>query len=91
MKPLIIASALLVLAAPAFASPRHPTSAQQKDLDRYSDAFMECQNYNPDNASIPEYAVPEEENQRHKKACDRSHRLVSKLVKQGFCFYNCSH
>src|SRR4051794_7805075 len=42
MKSLIIASALLVLAAPAFASPRHPTPAQQKDLQTIYHTFGQC-------------------------------------------------
>jgi len=86
MKHLVIALSLLV-ATPAAASPQHPTAAQQKDIHRLSSADWRCRDYNADNGSDPAYAVPEEENQGAKKACDLRDELARKLEKQGFCFY----
>ena len=80
MKSPIIVTMLLVLAAPAFASP-------QKDIQKLYNASSRCREYNPDNGSDPAYAIPENENQVSKKACDRSNKLARKLVQQGFCFH----
>lgn len=84
MNPLIVASALLVLAAPAFASPR-------ADIDRLYAVSSRCLEYNPDNGRDPDYAISERENQVSKKACDLSAKLEHKLAKQGLCLTSLHH
>ena len=91
MKSPIIATILLVLAAPAFASPRSVTAAQEKDMHRlYRAAFM-CREYSPrddiepGSSPTPDGAIPWKENRRYKKACELSDKLQGKLTKQGFC------
>jgi hypothetical protein len=91
MKTSIIAAVLLVLAVPALASPRHSTPAQQKDIHRLYAASWRCLEYNPDNGSDPNYAIPEDENQMSKNACNLSARLQKKLGKQGFCITSLHH
>jgi hypothetical protein len=79
MKTPIIAAILLVLAMPALASPRHSTPAQQKDIHRLYAASWRCLEYNPDNGSDPNYAIPEDENQMSKNACNLSIRWLDAL------------
>jgi hypothetical protein len=88
MKSLIIASALLVLAAPAFAFT--PTPTQNKDINRLYSATSRCHEYIPgdgEGGSDPHSVVVKAENQVSKRACDRSNKLAQKLVQQGFCFH----
>ena len=87
MKSPLIATILLVLAAPAFASPPPVTAAQKKDIHRLIIAYLRCGNYLTNNGSDPAYAIPEDENQMYKKSCDRVDKLEDELGKQGFCFY----
>jgi hypothetical protein len=91
MKTCVIAAILLVLSVPALASPRHSTPAQQKDIDRLYSASGRCLEYNPGNGSDPDYAIPENENQVSKNACDLSARLQKKLGKRGFCLTSLHH
>ena len=71
MKSPIIATILLVLAAPALASPRHPTPAQWKNIDALEAAHEAC-NYRLDH-------------EVRKKACATEARLMPKMAAQGFC------
>ena len=73
MKSLIVAAALLVLATSAFASPRHPTPTQLKDIRAWEDAHEACV-----------YSIKPEV---IKKGCAMEARLLPKLKTQGFCFY----
>jgi hypothetical protein len=91
MKIPVIAAVLFVLAAPALASPQPLTPSQQKDTHRLYAAAWRCFEYNPDNGSDPAYAIPEDENQVSKKACDLSAKLQKKLGKQGFCITSLHH
>jgi len=70
MKNLIIAL-LLLAAAPALASPRHPTPAQLRDKHALTAAYGACF-YRTD----PEVV---------RKACATMDRLDKKLSAQGFC------
>ena len=73
MKSLIAAVALLVLATPAFASPRHPTPAQLRDIRAWETGNEACY-----------YSIKPE---KVKKGCAAADRLRKKLEPQGFCFY----
>ena len=73
MKSPIIATILLVLAAPALASPRHPTPAQWKDINTFTAAWTHCGGY--DGSEHLELI----------KSCDAANKLEKKLTKQGFC------
>ena len=73
MKPLIAAVALLVLATPALASPRHPTPAQWRDIRAWETGNEACY-----------YSIKPE---KVKKGCTAADRLKKKLEPQGFCFY----
>ena len=73
MKPLIAAVALLMLATPAIASPRHPTASQWRDIRALEDAHGACV-YRTDPDAV-------------KKGCALETRLLPKLEAQGFCFY----
>jgi hypothetical protein len=75
----LFAVAAVLLATPAFASPQHPTPAQLKAIDSYGDEFLTCRNKDASNTKA--------ESRRFQKACDRSHALMRKLLKQGFCTY----
>jgi hypothetical protein len=82
LRILLIIAALLLSAGPALASPRHPTSAQLKDIHRYNYAYLRCREYAPIGST-----VSEAENRTSKKACDLRDRLSKKFERQGFCFY----
>ena len=79
MKSLTIATILLVLAAPAFASPRHPTPAQWRDIHKYSEAASYCANHRTGEESG--------EVGETKTNCDIAGRLGKKLEARGFCLY----
>jgi hypothetical protein len=75
MKSPLIATILLVLAAPAFASPQMTaTPAQWKDIHRLYEVFGQCPGDPQGDLEL-------------KKACNLSTKLQEKLEKQGFCFY----
>jgi len=73
LRILLIAAALLLSTGPSPASPRHPTPAQGKDINRYVYAAPRCANG--------------EDNDETKKQCDEADRLGKKLEAQGFCRY----
>ena len=79
MKSPVVMTMLLVLAAPAAASPRHPTPAQWRDMHKFSAAASYCANHRTDEEGG--------EVGETKTKCDIADRLRNKLKAQGFCTY----
>ena len=77
MKSIIVTAILLTLAIPAYASPRSPTPAQERDIAAMQTAFSRCGGYDGPAEDRPELT----------EACALSDKLITKLGKQGFCFY----
>jgi len=77
VKSLIAAVALLVLATPALASPRHPTPTQWRDIHTFGGLHGRCGGAD-DPANQPEHLT---------KACVAASKLQKTLTAQGFCVY----
>jgi hypothetical protein len=76
MKRLLIITALLLSAGPAFAG-HTATAAQWRDIRKLQHVFAQCGGTDADEWYDPQI----------KKACALSRELQEKLGAQGFCFY----
>ena len=85
MKSPIVMTMLLVLAAPAAASTRHPTPAQWRDIHTYGVSWRTCGGFDGDENSFREAYNGRYSYAEMKNFCATADRLGKELKARGFC------